>query len=160
MVTSYDLERSLSVRGKPTPEPHPPVGADPEDPFAPAKPDQSSRAHDRDARLLERVRRLEHELAEVRGELARADARVIELERAALDAGPVKGRSDAARKSSRERKSPAGRKRSTKTEASGDERSEGEADDMRQALTPLFRPEDKRSRKGGARRKPPDDDQA
>lgn len=158
-VTSHDLERALPQRGFADPDAHahPPVGADPDDPFAPARPAEPDPSGDRDARLVERIRRLEHELAEVRGELAQADARVIDLERAALDttrpSEPVSTETE--RKPARARRSSASRgpaksKRSASA-ASDEEDSGSEPDGMRQALTPLFRPEGRRPRNGGSR---------
>ena len=167
-VTSYDLERSLSHRepSATDAQPHPPVGADPDDPFA-RPPADSHRTHEPDARLQEKVRRLESELAEVRGELARADARVIDLERAALEKTPKPERGEVeadapaeddlsrARKASSGRKGSAKSKRSSAGEASSESKTASKPDGMRQALSPLFRSEGTRPRNGRSRPKPP-----
>jgi hypothetical protein len=107
-VASQDLERTLAPRAPEDGESHPPVGAEPPDPFAPAA--QPDRTLDRDARLLERVRRIERELAEMRGRLEEANAKVAELggDPAGAQEGPQ--------------------------ETAG-----AETEGMREALTPLFR---------------------
>jgi hypothetical protein len=155
-VTSHDLERALPPRGLSDPDAHahPPVGADPDDPFAPSAPAEGDRTRDRDARLVERIRRLEHELTEVRTELAQADARVIDLERAALGSSRVERKPQRGRKASGPR--GAAKPKRSNAARSDEEDAGSEPGGMRQALTPLFKPESERPRNGGSRPKSSD----
>ena len=80
-VASKDLEETLS-RASALEGPGPAVGADPGPGFDEPEPvpADEERVRDRIARLIERIRRLERELDDVRGVLLKTESRVVELE--------------------------------------------------------------------------------
>lgn len=119
-VTSKDLEETLA-RASTEAGAHPPVGADPGPGFDEPEPADEARVRDRIARLIERIRRLERELDDVRGVLLKTESRVVELE-LELATRP-------------QRPAPV-------TPARPQPAPEPAADQgMRKALTPLFRPD-------------------
>ncbi len=136
-VASKDLEETLS-RASTLDGAHPPVGADPGPGFdEPAPPPaDEERVRDRIARLIERIRRLESELDDVRGVLLKTESRVVELE-LELAARPS-------------RTAPAPPVRPPEPEPAESERATDQ--DMREALTPLFRPDGSPRRRGATSR--------
>ena len=136
-VSSKDLEETLS-RASALEGPSPPAGADPGPGFDEPAPADEERVKDRIARLIERIRRLERELDDVRGVLLKTESRVVELELELATRPP------------RPPVAPAPPVRPPEPEPSESEPATDQ--DMREALTPLFRPDGSPRRRGATSR--------